>query len=235
MRAAYNIDGHVQIDLGPDALVQGWRFGIDYSRVDHLFITHSHQDHFLPGNLLFRQTGFSVLPEGSLLTIHGSETARKALELHHMILPLAKAQYDVIEPFRPVDLGDVRLTPVLADHGGGEVAVNYLVESHAGALLQGNDTGWYPDETWSFLAGRELAAVLLDCTYGLRSGGSSHLGAPEVVQARSELLSTGALAPDGRMIATHFSHNGGALHQELVEYFTPHGIEVAYDGMVVEV
>jgi len=235
MRAAYSIDGHVQIDLGPDALVQAWRFGIDYSRVDHLFITHSHQDHFLPGNLLFRQSGFSLLPEGSLLTIHGSEMALMALELSRIILPLAKAQYDVIEPFRPVDLGDIRLTPVLADHAGGEVAAMYLVESEGGALLQGNDTGWFPDETWSFLAGRELSVVLLDCTYGLKSGGSGHLGAPEVVQARSELLSIGALAPQGRVIATHLSHNGGALHHELVEYFAPHGIEVAYDGMVVEV
>jgi phosphoribosyl 1,2-cyclic phosphate phosphodiesterase len=51
----------------------------------------------------------------------------------------------------------------------------------------------------------------------------------------AELQSLGALAPNARKIATHFRHNGAALCDELTEYFTPHGIEVAYDGMVVEV
>ena len=76
--------------------------------------------------------------------------------------------------------------------------------------------------------------MLLDCTYGLRSGGRSHLGAPQVVEAMAELQSVGALAPGARRIATHFSHNGAALHDELVEYFKPHDIQVAYDGLDVE-
>jgi phosphoribosyl 1,2-cyclic phosphate phosphodiesterase len=235
MRAAYSIDGHIQIDLGPDALAQMWRFGIDYARMDHLFITHAHEDHLLASNILFRQPGFARMPEESLLTVHGNDLVRQALEHGHTVLPLARSQFEVIEPFRPVDVGDVRVTPVRADHGGPEAAVTYLVESGGRAILQGNDTGWYPDDTWQFLAGREIDAVLLDCTYGLKSGGASHLGAPEVVEAKAELLSLGALATDGRMIATHLSHNGGALHQELCEFFAPHGIEVAYDGMVIEV
>ena len=234
-RAAYNIDERLQIDLGPDALSQMWRFGVDYSKMEHLFFTHSHGDHCEPEHLMFRRRGFSVIPEDSLLRIYGSEHVRRAIDHYMQALPLLQAEYHVIRPFEPIDTGDIRVTPLRADHAGEEEAFTFLLESASGRILQGNDTGWYPDETWEFLAGREISAVLLDCTYGLHSGGGSHLGAPEVVQAMAELESLGALAPKARKIATHFSHNGAALSDELADYFAPHGIEVAYDGMEVEV
>jgi phosphoribosyl 1,2-cyclic phosphate phosphodiesterase len=234
MRAAYSIDGHIQIDFGPDALAQMWKFGLDYSRLDHLFFTHSHEDHLHIPDLYYRRPGFAQLPEDNLLTIHGNERVRERVDSHVKVLPLLQAQFDVLRLFVGVEVGDLRITPVLADHADDEEAVNFLIEAPGGRLLQGNDTGWYPDQTWDFLSGREIDVALLDCTYGLQSGGGSHLGAPQVVEAKAELQSLGALTPGGRVIATHFSHNGGALHEELTEYFAPHGIEVAYDGMEIE-
>jgi phosphoribosyl 1,2-cyclic phosphate phosphodiesterase len=37
------------------------------------------------------------------------------------------------------------------------------------------------------------------------------------------------------VVANHFSHNGGANYEALCQWFAPHGIEVAYDGMVLNV
>jgi len=233
-RAAYNVDGRVQIDLGPDALAQMLEFRVDYAKLEHLLFTHSHGDHCHAENLYFRRRGFSIIPEDSLLRVYGNEQVRTLFEMQHVPLPLLQAEFRLIEPFKPLELGDLRATPIRADHAGEEEAVNFLLESAGGRLLQGNDTGWYPDETWDFLSGRDLNVVLLDCTYGLQSGGSGHLGAPVLIEAMAELQSLGALAPNARKIATHFSHNGGALYDELVEYFTPHGIEVAYDGMTLD-
>jgi phosphoribosyl 1,2-cyclic phosphate phosphodiesterase len=234
-RAAYNLDGRVQIDMGPDALAQMWTFGVDYAALQHLLFTHSHGDHCFPENVLFRRRGFSIVPEDSLLHVHGNDHVRRLFDGAPVPLPLAQAEFHLLEPYRPIDLGGITATPLLADHAGEEEAVIFLFESASGAILQGNDTGWFPDPTWDYVAGREIDAVLLDCTYGLHSGGGSHLGAPEVVQAMAELQSLGAVAPGARLIATHFSHNGGALHQELTDYFAAHGIEPAHDGMVVQV
>jgi len=36
-------------------------------------------------------------------------------------------------------------------------------------------------------------------------------------------------------VATHFSHNGGLLHEQLEEALVPAGFSVAYDGMEIEV
>ena len=40
---------------------------------------------------------------------------------------------------------------------------------------------------------------------------------------------------DAVFVATHFSHNGKLGHEELTRAFLPHGIEVAFDGMMIEV
>jgi phosphoribosyl 1,2-cyclic phosphate phosphodiesterase len=100
--------------------------------------------------------------------------------------------------------------------------------------LQGHDTGWWPDAPWEFLAERPINILLLDCTHGPHAASSGHLSAERVVAARDELAKRGALAEGARVIATHFSHNGGWLHARLEEFFAPHGIEVAYDGMGLE-
>ena len=50
----------------------------------------------------------------------------------------------------------------------------------------------------------------------------------------TELRRRKAIVDHTRVIATHFSHGGKWMHEELVRYFLPYGIEVAYDGMVID-
>jgi phosphoribosyl 1,2-cyclic phosphate phosphodiesterase len=226
----------VRIDWGPDSHAHMQRYGLAYERLEHLLVTHSHWDHWVPEELAYRRSGFSQVPEGSLLHVYGNAHVRArgeaalsggwgtfAIEFHDL------------RPFEPIDIGEgLSATPVEAAHARGEACVNYLLEAGGRRLMQGNDTGWWPDATWEFLGQRSLDVLLLDCTHGPREASAGHLSAETVVAARDELRKRGALADDARVIATHFSHNGGWLHARLEEYFTPRGIEVAYDGMEVE-
>jgi phosphoribosyl 1,2-cyclic phosphate phosphodiesterase len=61
------------------------------------------------------------------------------------------------------------------------------------------------------------------------------MGAPVVVRMANELRTRNAITGNTRLIATHFSHGGKWLYQDLVKFFMPHGIEVSYDGMVITV
>ena len=70
---------------------------------------------------------------------------------------------------------------------------------------------------------------------GLKTGYPGHMGVDAVVALTEDMRRRGIVTARTRVIATHFSHNGGLLHEELVRTFLPHGIEVAYDGMVVRV
>lgn len=38
----------------------------------------------------------------------------------------------------------------------------------------------------------------------------------------------------GQVVATHFSHNMGLMHEDLEQLFKSSGILVAYDGMVLQ-
>ena len=235
-RAAYQLGERIRVDLGPDTYAQMLEFGLRYDRLEHLLITHSHEDHLCPAELGYRRAGFAVeLPDDAMMTIYGNDRVEERIDAAGLELEACKAQFRRIKLFEPIELGEgVTATAILADHAGDEQAVNYLFEREGRTLLQGNDTGWWPEESWEFLSGQTLDAVVLDCTYGPKPGGMSHLGVHEVVQVRDELTKLGALAAGCRFIATHFSHNGGWLHDQLCEFFEPENIEVAYDGMELE-
>ena len=48
-------------------------------------------------------------------------------------------------------------------------------------------------------------------------------------------MELGALRPTGLAVVNHFSHNGLNLHEELCDGFAPYGIQVGYDGLVLDV
>lgn len=87
--------------------------------------------------------------------------------------------------------------------------------------------------TWDWLKSRRLDAAILDCTHGGDPVARNHMGVSTVVKTREKLLAMGCLAEETPVIATHFSHNGGMLHEELENALRPHGILTAYDGMVL--
>ncbi|MBD3292997.1 MAG: carbon-phosphorus lyase [Armatimonadia bacterium] len=234
-RTAYQLGDRIKIDFGPDSFAQMLQFGLQYHSLEHLLITHSHYDHICPQELGYRREGFTAAPPEDVLTIHGNEAVREVLGQIGHTLEECRAQFAPITPFEPIELGEgVIATPLEADHAGDEQAVFYLLERGDRALLQGNDTGLFPEATWDFLATKRLEYAIIECTYGPREGGPHHLGASEVIEVRERLRKLGALGTGGRVIATHFSHNGGWLHEQLEAFFAPHDIEVAFDGMQLE-
>lgn len=235
-RTAYHLGERIHIDLGPDSYSSMLQFGLSYASMEHLLITHSHADHLCPSELQYRSRGF--VPEGlaTELVVHGNARVRERIEHAGIDLANCRARFEPLALFKPIDLGEgVVATPILADHAStDEQAVNFLLQREGRTLLQGNDTGWWPEETWEFLAGQELDIALIECTYGDHRGGAHHLGAEDVLEVRDELARLGALASDARVIVVHFSHNGGWLHEDLEAFFAPEGIEVGYDGMTLE-
>lgn len=234
-RCTYLVGNRTMVDFGPDAYSSMIAFGLDYSRLEHLLISHAHQDHWYPEDLFFRRPGFSIVAEGNHLTVHGNASvgaklAERVLETDRYAMGFRQAQ-----AFVEVDLGEgMTAIPLPANHAHEQEAFLWLVQTPHGTILFGNDTGWFPAETWDFLGGQELKVVLLDSTSGRIPSREGHMGAAVVVEARDMLEKIGALAPGAVVVANHFSHNGGMLHEELEEFFAPHGIQVAYDGMMLE-
>jgi len=234
-RTTYLLGERIMVDWGPDAYHSMIALGVDYAPLEHLLLSHSHQDHWLPEELAFRRKGFSVVPEGSLLTVHGNEAVGAKLVGAVPSLEACFLQFRQASAFEEVALGQGFVgVPVRANHAPDEEAFNWLVRTPAGTVLFGNDTGWYPAETWDFLSGEKLKVVFMDSTSGKIPAHDHHLGCAVVVEVLDMMRKIDCLAPDARFIACHFSHNGGMLHEDLEEFFAPHGIEPAYDGMTIE-
>lgn len=237
-RTSYLVDGSLLIDLDPDIYWQTIEFGLDLSRIDAVFFTHSHADHCNPVDLLWHRPGFSVVSR--TIDLFGSQAVVDKIVRGLEWPDPARYGYrtHVLRPGEPVEFGGYRLTPILASHATPpEQALNYIIQAPDGVTaLIGNDSGWWCDESWRALAEHRLDIAVIEATMGLRSPDHDrgHLGANAAVRVRDRLRELGALA-DGALVAVnHFSHNGGGSHQELADHFRPLGIEVCHDGMTLE-
>ena len=234
-RTAYLWDD-VLVDLGPDLYCSTLAHSLDLAPVRHVLITHTHGDHFLPEQLLYRRPGFLVLPPGAHLTVHGNDHVGRALEALEPPLAHLQAEFRLARVGQDIDLGAGHSAlPLRAAHDHQEECFLYLLRSPAAAILIANDSDWWPDETWERLAPEHLDVAIIDCTYGVSGKHGGHLGAPEVIRAARELRRLGVLPAAKRVIANHFAHDGRCLQADLEACLAPEGIEVGYDGMVVEI
>jgi len=235
-RASIMLSEKHKVDLPPDTFLHSLRRGRPFSRVEHLFVTHSHADHFYPESLRLRLEDFAHIESPRPLHIYGSETIH-GLAQDILGSPLPKRfLFHRVELFQSFTAGDIDVLPVKASHRANELCLNYAFMFSGKGLLQAFDTGWYEQDTWDALAGMMLDAAIIECTAGkIEEPPAAHLGVKALIEMRNKLVEQGTLRPHARIIATHFSHFGGMLHEELEEVLAPSGIEVAYDGMILEI
>jgi len=210
---------------------------LDLGSVEHLFITHSHRDHFFPTDLLNRKPNFAHLTTKSCLNVYGNDTVvRKGNETKKLEnCPDEIVMFHEVFPFETFKAGDMLVTPLLAAHDRSERCYIYIFEIGGQKLLYGHDSGIFPDESWSFIDKTRFDAVIFECTKGPgKVAVRYHMGAEDVLEVKKRMEDNGSIDSKTRLYVTHFSHNGKLLHHELEEIFQPHGFEVAYDGKTVE-
>ena len=240
-RCSYLIDDDTMVDFGPDAFWQTAEFGIDLVHLKRIIFTHPHEDHLNPVDFFWRHAGYSQVTR--TLDLYGSYSIFTAL-----LAPVATlgVTYDyrelhiaphVLAHFERVSAGDIEILPLRANHAPGRNAQILVLSRKRRTVLIANDTGWLPEESWAALRGVKLDAAVIENTCGLRypEEDRGHMGCHVAVRFRDELVKLGCLAPDAPVVVNHFSHNGGANHRELEEFFAPYGIDTAFAGKVLEV
>ncbi|MBV9849046.1 MAG: hypothetical protein JO250_05080 [Armatimonadetes bacterium] len=227
------IDDVVKVDFNADTLMQMQRAGRDLTRLSTLVFTHAHNDHCTPAELQYRGPWFVADPP-PLLHVYGS--APVVMDVRAALGDLDPLRLEVhppLEPFQAVTTSDgTEILPLPAAHVPG----TFLLRLTRGGrrLFYGHDSGTYPDETVAALAGTPLDMALFDCTYGPQPHEyKGHLGIDGVLQMAERLRAVGAVTERTRLVATHFSHNGGMLQEDLAARFAPHHVDAAYDGMIV--
>ena len=237
-RSSLQLGKRYKVDFPPDSYLQMLKYGLSYADLEHLFITHDHEDHLYPADLALRAEPFAF-DISKKLFIYGNQAVYRRIEEKLGDLERRGIIFKLVEPFESLQAGELRVTPISASHDPKEVCLNYIFQFQGKTLLQGFDTGWYTEQTWEKLADYRFDMAIMDCTSGGKSEGlgvpTNHLGVEALIEVKKKMEKMALLSEDCRFIATHFSHGGGLLHHELEERLNPWGIEVAYDGMEVEI
>jgi len=231
MRSGALIDGVLKLDFGPDAYAQSLRFGQSYAPVEHVLITHSHEDHFAPSDLACIAPPYSH--RSAPLHVYGDAKVGRMLAPH---MGSGHLLFTQLEPFKTCEIGGYLVTPLEAVHalGSDEQPLFYLIEKDGRRLLYGHDTDRFTEADMAFLRGKRCDLVSLDCTNGvLKVDYIGHMGVSDNLWMRDRLIENGTADEHTAFVANHFSHNGLIAHEKL-EKLMP-GFTVAYDGLTLTV
>ncbi|MNI69126.1 Phosphoribosyl 1,2-cyclic phosphodiesterase [compost metagenome] len=143
-------------------------------------------------------------------------------------------KFHKVIPFEPIQTQTATIVPLLADHDPLETCLLYYIEKDGKTILYGNDSGWFPEQTWNWLKDKQLDLAILECTTGRSLYRNNHMSVDAVLETKTWMDTNGVLKPDGQVVVTHFSHNAGLLHEDLTDIFEPYGIQVAYDGLLIQ-
>ena len=223
------------LDLPADTYSHFLNNQIRGDKIQHLFVTHSHSDHFYPKELSMRKPPFAHDMDRQRLQVFGNEkccreasaAAEKgdAVDLHEML------------PFETVSAGDYQVTALPARHAeGGEKALFYIIQGDK-TLLYAHDTGYFYEEVFEFIQEKQFRfdLISMDCTnveIPIADTGS-HMGIPNIDRVVQRLEQIGAVDQNTVKIINHFSHNGNPLQHVLEKKVAPYGYLVAYDGMQI--
>lgn len=234
-RSGALIDDDLKIDHNSDTVVHMQRERRSLANLRTILFTHQHYDHFSPYELEWTARPYTNTPPREPVVCFGNESVVQDMQ-RICYQPRYNVEARLMRPLEAFTTpeGDTVL-PMPADHAHGALVLR--ITRNGKSVFYGHDSGCYPNPTLDALGdGVRLDIALFDCTSGgLQTDNRGHMDIQGVLRMKGELARRNAITDDTHCIATHLSHNGKLLHEELVRAFQPHAIEVAYDGMTIRV
>lgn len=232
------VDDAILIDFSPDIAAQCVRHDVTVFDKKAIFFTHAHIDHLAASELCLRYHWYCNLGDDQPLRLYGNALCKAEIERAfaydtgsptHPFL-----QFTLLEAFVPVEMGDLELTPLPANHTKAEEAFVFLIRKGETHFLYGTDTAMLSEETLGYLQTVVLDGACLDCTYGLyQHTGNTHMGFGANLELRQKLRQQGTWVDKTQGYCVHFSHKCNMLHDTLSQALAKEGLTATYDGMTI--
>ncbi len=233
------VDDKILIDFPADTYMHVLYGGLDLKSIRTLIVTHSHSDHLYERDFWCRVKGIANdIDEEPLHVYLGKSGYEQAMSFTtEKMKDSDRVVLHKIEPFISFEAEGYVITPLEADHDEKSSPTLYIIEKDGKRLLYAHDTGIFPEKTWQYLSEykNSFDLVSIDCTAMLLEGWRRHhlgLDGDRIVIDR--LRDMGLVSANTKIYVNHFSHNGKATHDELVNAAMEHSFGVAYDGFEVE-
>ena len=237
-RAQALLDDKILIDFGPDTYHHMITYNVPTDKIHHVLITHSHADHFYKNDLVYRRKGYASKVEEEPLYVHATKRAYdKVVEIIEEEQMGQFLQAHEVRPFEKFQVMEYDVIPLKANHSEYSNPVNYLIFKEDKSMLYAHDTGVFKEETWEELRKlkKPLDLLTLDCTAGILTGWrDGHLSFDSFLEVVEKMKELNVIDENTKVIANHFSHNGQATYDKMVEAATPHNVIVSFDGMEIE-
>lgn len=247
MRSQILVNDDLLVDFGPDTYSNSLKYDFNMTNLEHVLVTHPHEDHLYSEELEHRLKGYACEIGAPVLVMHGSEDTLAAIRCVTDRLPAFNGQdriiYDIMKPYETREIGRYFVTPLPAEHGTATPFV-YLIEDGEKALLVLNDTGRPSYEVYEYLIKRGIVldAISFDTTYGFENvlekygKADHHMGLLDNVAVKGYLDLNGVTDKHTVCIATHFSHQGiDADYDKMCTHTEKYGFITAYDGLELEI
>jgi phosphoribosyl 1,2-cyclic phosphodiesterase len=243
------VDDALLIDLGPDVTGAVARQGIDLTGVRWVLQTHPHEDHLLPLQAIARGASWAAQDVPPMRWLGSSATIERIVSGLRKPLPClvvvgldedvpGKIALTEIRPWQTFEAGPYRVQTIAANHDDGVAAMLFAIEREGRRILWGSDTTTLPAGTWPRLAalGWVFDVVVFDCNFGFtEAAGPTHLGAEGLLREVDGMRAAGLVSDKTRVIGTHIAHHSYGAHSVEAVRAAEWGIELAWDGLIVEV
>ena len=219
------IDGRYIIDFGPHPLDVLDIIGKDKSEITDIIITHTHSDHFDPEKI--KALALGRRNPLRLWTRQGAlEVPIEGVELHEM------------ELFKQYQVGELLVTGMSANHDASACPQHLLIEKNGEKIFYGCDGAWLLNDTYYHLVNASLSLAVLDCTVGDYEGDyrlAEHNSIPMIRLMLPSLKTIGAINENTKIYLSHIAPSLHACHEDTVEIAHAIGVNVAYDGLRIEI
>lgn len=240
------INDDLLIDFPADTYMHMLNYGLDLRKIKSLLITHGHDDHFYPFDLVYRCSPvYAIFPDNAkdkkplelFLTRNSGKIMRPYFRQENVSTDKNAISINYITKHQPFITNGYMVTPLKASHAQKLDPVIYIIEKDGKSVLYAHDSRYFPESTWKFIenSGIVFDFVTLDCTSTLDDKAYKyHMGLKACCDVKLRLLKKGNADKNTIFYVNHFSHNGHTVYDDLEPIAEEKGFNVSYDGLEIE-
>lgn len=243
---------NILIDFPPTIPDQALKAGVDLTDIEHLFVTHDHEDHFMPWYFEWRRFPkdrhlpprmgefgplFSI---PKTLHLYGNQSVLDKTMVHIQNNPEEHfMELHLMEPGKAVVIDDnFTVIPVHANHDPRQVCLNYIFIKDGKTILYASDTAWFLPETWDILKQYQFDVVVMEGTFAFNDQYDAtqpgHCNFTVNKQALDLFTEQNMLKPNAPFVITHTGPHHAPPHDDIADELKAMGLTLAYDGMKLE-